>query len=150
MKVYLGTDHRGFELKEKLKAWLLAEGYEVEDLGAHEYAPDDDYPVMSERVGRAAAADAGSRGILLCGSGAGAVAAANKIRGIRASIGFDEGQVKAGRNDDDMNVLVIAADFISPERAEKLVKAFLETPFDKHTHRYQHRINQIKELEERG
>ncbi len=150
MKVYLAADHRGFELKEKIKKSLQEEDRQVDDLGAHEYREDDDYPLYAERVGRAIQVDPESRGILFCGSGVGATAAVNKIRGVRASVGFDPEQVSAGRHDDDMNVLVIAADFTSTERAESLIESFLETSFDQRTGRYQHRINQIKELEERS
>lgn len=148
MKVFIATDHRGFKLKEKLKAWLEEDGRDVQDLGAHEYIEDDDYPFYAERVGRAVRDDPESRGVLLCGSGAGGVAAVNKVRGIRASVGLSVEMVAAGRHDDDLNVLVIAADFTSLERAKELTQAFLGTQFDEHTERYRHRISQIREIEE--
>ena len=147
MKVYLGTDHRGFELKNKLKTWLASQGYEIEDIGAHKYSLDDDYPVYAEKLGSRVSSDTGSMGVLLCGSGAGAVAAVNKIRGIRASVGLSPEQVRAGRHDDDLNVLVIAADFTEEKEARKMIESFLKTSFDTTQQRYQRRINQIKELE---
>lgn len=150
MRIYVGSDHRGFELKEKIKKWLRSQGYGFEDVGALAYEPNDDYPLYTEKVGRAVSTSRQSKGILLCGSGVGAVAAANKIRGVIASVGFLPEQVKAGRHDDDMNVLVLAADFISQEQAIEIITAFLTTSFDKTQERYQRRIDQIKVLEQDG
>lgn len=124
MKIYLGTDHRGFKLKEQLKMWLGEIGHEVIDMGAVVFDPNDDYPLIAEKLGKAVADTLGSRGILLCGSGVGASVAVNKIDGIRAAIGISEAEVKAGRHDDDMNVLVLAADEISFETAKKLAAIF--------------------------
>jgi RpiB/LacA/LacB family sugar-phosphate isomerase len=149
MKVYIGTDHRGFRLKESLKQWLAKEGYVVEDVGAGELDTNDDYPIFAEKVGRAVVSDSDSRGILLCGSGVGAVAAVNKIDGVRGSVGFSKEQVHDGRNDDDMNILVIAADHTSEEVAQEMIKEFIETVFDVSQPRYQRRIDQITELENR-
>lgn len=147
--IYIGSDHRGFKLKEKLHSWLEDEGYEVADIGAREHDKDDDYPVFAGRLGRSVVKDANGRGVLLCGSGVGAVAAVNKLDGIRGSVGFNKEQVAAGRHDDDMNVLVIAADYINEKKAQELVRVFLETEFDSETERYQRRIDQITELEEK-
>ena len=147
MKVYLGTDHRGFKLKERIIRWLNGQDYEVEDVGAATYDENDDYPVYAEKLGSRVSSDTGSMGVLLCGSGAGAVAAVNKIRGIRASVGLSPEQVRAGRHDDDLNVLVIAADFTEEKEARKMIESFLKTSFDTTQQRYQRRINQIKELE---
>lgn len=150
MKVYLGSDHRGFRLKEELKIWLLENHIAGEDLGAYEFDPDDDYPVFSGKVAKAVVSDLkkglDAKGVLLCGSGVGADAAANKFDGIRASIGINIEQVKAGRRDDDMNVLVIAADLTSKKEAKEMVKAFLETDFIKNE-RHQRRLLQIKKIE---
>ena len=147
MKIYLGTDHRGFKLKERIIRWLDGQDYEVEDVGATTYDENDDYPVYAEKLGSRVSSDTGSMGVLLCGSGAGAVAAVNKIRGIRASVGLSPEQVRAGRHDDDLNVLVIAADFTEEKEARKMIESFLKTSFDTTQQRYQRRINQIKELE---
>ena len=146
MKIYIGADHRGFKLKEELKLWLINLGYEVVDMGAVVFDPNDDYPLVAEKLGKAVTNTSGSMGILLCGSGVGASAAVNKIDGIRAAIGISETEVKAGRHDDDMNVLVLAADETSLEAAKKLVAIFVRTPFGQAS-RYSRRLEQIKKIE---
>ena len=146
MKVYLGTDHRGFALKEKIKGWLSQWGFSFSDLGAYELDPKDDYPLYAEKVGVVVGKEEGTRGILLCGSGVGVDVAANKLDGVRASIGKNPEQVKAGRNDDDMNILVIAADFTKEEEAKEMIKVFLETKFAG-KERFIRRLDEIKKLE---
>lgn len=146
MKVFLGADHRGFKLKELLKPWMISQGYDVADVGALKLDPDDDYPIIAEKLGKAVAKIAGSLSVLLCGSGVGASAAVNKIDGIRGSIGISVSQVRAGRHDDDMNVLVLAADAVSFKQAQTMVRTFLSTPFVK-TPRYQRRLREIRLLE---
>ena len=129
MKIYLGTDHRGFALKEKISRWLFDWGYTFEDLGAESLDPKDDYTVYAQRVASMVAKEDGSKGILLCGSGVGVEVAANKFDGARASLGKSPEQVRAGRSDDNMNILVLAADYTKDEEAKKMVQAFLETKF---------------------
>lgn len=146
MKLFIGSDHRGFKLKQELKTWLKNKNYETIDVGALTYDSIDDYPMVSEKLGRAVSAIPDRRGILLCGSGVGASAAVNKINGIRAAIGINPRQVKAGRHDDNMNILVLAADETSEKLAKQIVEAFLTTKYHK-TQRYERRINQIKKLE---
>ena len=151
MKVYIGADHRGFELKEKIAKWLFDWGYKFEDMGADRFDLGDDYTVYAERVasivGRSSTAYATvDKGILLCGSGVGVGVVANKFDGVRASIGKSVEQVKAGRNDDDMNVLVIASDYTNEEDAKKLVKVFLETKFSGKP-RYKKRLSDIEKIE---
>ncbi len=147
MKVYLGADHRGFELKEKVRAWLEKHDYPHEDMGAYELNEKDDYTLYAEKVALVVANEKDARGILMCGSGVGVDIAANKFDGVRASIGKEPDQVKAGRNDDDMNVLVIAADFTSDEMAKEMVKVFLESEFSGKV-RYVRRLEEIKRIEE--
>lgn len=146
MKVYLGADHRGFELKEKIKSWLANE-YNIVDHGAWEYNKDDDYTLYAEKVASVVADETSSRGILFCGSGVGVDVTANKIDGVRASIGKEAEQVKAGRGDDDMNVLVIAADYTDEKEAKNMIKKFLETEFDGKV-RHKRRLADIKKIEE--
>ncbi len=145
--IYLGADHRGYHLKEKLTQWLFDWGEKFEDLGADHLDPDDDYPVYAEKVASVVADDPKSKGILLCGSGVGVDVVANKFDGIRASIGKSPAQVTAGRRDDDMNLLVLAADFTEESEAKKMVKAFLKTKFDRAS-RHQKRLEDIKRIEE--
>src|SRR3989304_5391868 len=103
MKIYLGADHKGFELKEKIKQWF--DDYEWYDLGNLIYDQNDDYTTYAKLVAQKIQEDKNSLGILLCGSGVGVDIVANKFDGVRSSIGKNIDQVKAGRNDDNMNVL---------------------------------------------
>ncbi|MFH1863899.1 MAG: RpiB/LacA/LacB family sugar-phosphate isomerase [bacterium] len=146
MKIYLGADHRGYELKEKIAKWLFEWGYDFLDVGAQSLDPTDDYTKYASEVASLVAGNKGSKGIILCGSGVGAVVVANKFDGIRAGIGISPEQVKAGRNDDDMNVLVIAADYTDEYEAKDMVKAFLETKFGK-KERYKRRLKEISKIE---
>lgn len=144
MKVYLGADHRGFELKEKLKAQIR--GHEIIDLGAHELDPNDDYTTYALEVAKKVASQE-PLGILVCGSGVGMDIVANKIDGVRASVGKQKEQVVAGRHDDDMNVLVLSADYTSEDEAMNMVNAFLGTQFSGEE-RHKRRLLHIKEIEE--
>ena len=146
MRIYIGADHRGYELKEKIVQWLFDMEYACQDRGAHSLDPNDDYSKYAEEVASFVAKSEGSRGILLCGSGVGVDIMANKFDGIRASIGKDVAQVEAGRNDDDMNVLVIAADFTDEKDAKAMLIAFLETKFAGKA-RYERRLREIEEIE---
>ena len=147
--IYLGADHRGFELKEKIKQWLSEWGYSFEDMGALEYNKDDDYPDFAKAVAEKVAGEAGdagdNRGILICGSGVGVVIAANKTKGIRAGTAISAQQMKDSVSDEDTNVLGISADYLSGQ-AQEIVKTFLETKFSGEE-RHIRRINKIKELE---
>ncbi len=146
MKIYIGADHRGFQLKEKLAKFLFESGYQFTDMGATFFNHEDDYTLYSSEVASLVAKEKEAMGIILCGSGVGADVTANKFDGVRASIGKNEEQVKAGRKDDDMNVLVIAADYTSDEEAQKLVKAFLRTKFD-NAKRHKKRLDDIQKIE---
>jgi ribose 5-phosphate isomerase B len=147
MKIYIGSDHRGFELKEKIIKVLKKWGDELVDMGAHHYDQKDDYTLYAEKVALMVKDNLGSFGILLCGSGVGVDVVANKFDGIRASIGKNPKQVKAGRSDDDMNILVIPSDYTSEDEAKELVRAFLGTEF-KGNVRYKKRLEEIKRIEE--
>jgi ribose 5-phosphate isomerase B len=146
MKIYIGADHRGFELKENVKKWLTNWGYPFEDMGAFEYNKDDDYPDFAEAVSRQVVANIGSRGLLICGSDIGIAVAANKIKGIRAGGATITEQVIAAVNDDDINVLSLGADFLKEVEAQEIVKAYLETAFAAQE-RHIRRIEKIKKLE---
>lgn len=149
MKIYIGADHRGFELKAKIKKYLYENNYEFEDLGALNLNPDDDYPVYAELVGKKVQANPDSFGILLCGSGVGVEVAANKFDEVRAATGNSVDQVKAGRHDDNMNVLVIASDFTDETKAKDLTKAFLETEFGNEK-RFNRRLAEIAKIEKKN
>lgn len=146
MKIFIGADHRGYELKEKIAKWLFEMEYPYQDLGAYHLDPNDDYPKYAEQVASLVAATEGSRGVLLCGSGVGVDVVANKFDGVRSSIGKSVPQVEAGRNDDNMNVLVIAADFTTEKEAKAMLIAFLETKYAEKA-RFEKRLQEIKEIE---
>jgi ribose 5-phosphate isomerase B len=149
MTIYLGADHRGFALKEKLKQMLAGEGYDIVDCGAAALVPDDDYPdyarAVAEMVGKGLG-DGNDRGILICGSGFGMDIAANKFRAVRAVLPMSPDHAYQARHDDDANVLALAADFTDEAMAEKIVKTFLSTPFAKEE-RYRRRLEKIAKSE---
>lgn len=146
--IYIGADHRGYELKEKLKAYLTELNIILEDLGAKELIADDDYPDYALMVARKVAEDSeNNRGILICGSGVGVDIVANKIKGIRSALCFDAKQAQASRNDDNANILSLPADYISEDLAKEITKAWLETPFSGSEH-YMRRVEKIKKIEE--
>jgi ribose 5-phosphate isomerase B len=143
MKVYIGADHRGYDLKEKIKKYLS--NYELEDMGAYELNPNDDYTLFAEKVA-SMVADTDAMGILMCGSGVGVDIVANKFDGVRSSIGKSPEQVEAGREDDDMNILVIAADFTKEKEARDMIEMFLKTKFSGKA-RYKKRLRDIEKIE---
>ncbi len=146
MKIYIGADHRGFKLKSEVATWLFKWGYKFVDIGADFLDPSDDYTIYAQEVASLVANDKSSKGILICGSGVGVEVVANKFDGVRASIGKSKEQVRAGRNDDDMNVLVIASDYTTEEEAKEMVKVFLETDFSGKK-RYKKRLQEIEKIE---
>jgi len=128
MKIYIGTDHAGYVLKEKIVTVLKAQGHEVIDEGAYTYEEEDDYPDFAITVGEKVVMERG-KGILVCGSGVGMVAAVNKVRGVRAGLCFTPKEAYCGRNDDDMNVLCLSANLVDEDTNREVMKTFLETPF---------------------
>lgn len=146
MKIFIGADHRGFAVKNELRVWLINQGYEVIDSGNTSLDENDDFPVFAKNVAREVQNDPNARGIVLCGSGVGVDVAANKVNGVRCSLGLNAQQVTAGRSDDDMNVLAFAVDFTPLEQIQEMIAAFLRTPF-LGEERMLRRINQIKDLE---
>jgi ribose 5-phosphate isomerase B len=145
-KIFLGADHGGYELKEKIATWLFDLNYDFEDMGADHFDPTDDYPKYAENVASMVAKRPHSKGVLLCKSGVGVEVVANKFDGIRAAIGKNVLQVKAGRRDDDMNVLVIASDFTDVKEARGMLIAFLETKYDDSV-RHERRLEDIEKIE---
>jgi ribose 5-phosphate isomerase B len=147
MKVYIGSDHRGFHLKEKIAKWLFDWGYKYEDIGAQKLDPKDDYPKYASEVASLVVEDKNSLGIVLCGSGVGVDVVANKFNGVRAGTGIDSQQIREARADDNINILVIAADHTSDDSAKEMIKVFLETKFDEKT-RHKRRLEDIRRIEE--
>ncbi len=147
-RVYIGSDHGGFELKRQLVAYLKANGYEVVDDGPVTYYKDDDYPDYVKKVCKDVLASKSS-GILVCKYSHGVAIAANKVRGIYASSCWNEESARMARNDGNTNILCLSGSLTKPSDAEKIAKAWLETAFSGEE-RHQRRINKIKEIEERG
>jgi ribose 5-phosphate isomerase B len=142
MRVYLGSDHAGFELKAHLVAYLPGRGYEVVDLGAHELDPEDDYPAYCIGTGQRVVADPGSLGIVIGGSGNGEQIAANKVVGVRAALVWNEETARLAREHNDANVVSIGARQHPRDEATALVELFLRTEFS-HGERHVRRIAEI-------
>jgi ribose 5-phosphate isomerase B len=147
VRVALGADHGGFELKEEIKELLNNTGKEVIDVGAHCYDPDDDFPDSAIAVARQVAQGKAERGIIICGSGVGACVAANKIKGIRASVCHDLYSASQGVEHDNMNVLCLGGRIVDPELARELVSAFLNANYINEG-KYKRRVDKILKLEE--
>jgi len=147
MKIYLASDHAGFDLKEKLKTFLAESGHEVVDGGAYQHDESDDYPDFVVPVAQSVSGDGSSRAIILGGSGQGEAIAANRILGVRAVLyyGGPLDIVKVSREHNDANILSLAARFVNEKEAKEAVKLFLETPFSEDM-RHQRRIKKIDEL----
>src|SRR6185369_2105149 len=147
MKVALGADHAGVELKERVKALLVALKHEVLDLGTFSADPVD-YPDFAEKVGLAVRGGKAERGILVCGSGVGASIAANKIPGVRAGLCHDHYSAHQGVEHDDMNVLVMGGRVIGESVALELVSAFVDSKYTAED-RHQRRLEKVKAIEGR-
>lgn len=146
MHVHIATDHAAFELKEHLVAHLREAGHEVIDHGAHTYDALDDYPPFCFECGEAVVADPGSLGIVLGGSGNGEQIAANKVRGVRAALAWNESTARLAREHNNANVVAIGARQHSLEEAAALADAFLATPFSE-DERHQRRIDLLTRYE---
>ena len=147
MKIVVGSDHAGFELKQNLVPYLRDLGHEVMDVGTDSGASVD-YPDYAQSVAEAVRDGQAERGILLCGSGVGASVAANKIPGIRAGLCHDTYSAHQGVEHDDMNVLVLGARVIGQELAHELVRAFLGAEFTGEE-RHRRRLGKVQMLERR-
>lgn len=147
MKIFVGADHNGFEMKQVLIEALVRSGHQVIDQGDKKLNPDDDFPQFAERVVRAMQADAGpdTKGVLICGSGQGMCIAANRFKGIRASLIWNVHEAHAARNDDDSNILCLPARSISSEEAIRIAEAWLATPFAGAA-RFKRRISELDKL----
>lgn len=148
MKIYLASDHAGFDLKEAVKAYLVLKSLEVEDCGNLQKIEDDDYPDWIGKAAERVSVEPGSIGIVFGKSGEGEAIVANKFKNIRAVIGFNPENVKLTREHNDANILCLGAQFISPELGRELIDIFLNTPFS-NEERHVRRINKIKAIEDK-
>jgi len=146
MRVYLGSDHAGFELKASLIEHLKSIGHDPVDCGARAYDPDDDYPQPCITAASMTVADAGSLGVVIGGSGNGEQIAANKVAGVRAALVWSDETARLAREHNDANVIAIGARNHPEDDARRFVELFLATPFS-HDPRHVRRIGQISEYE---
>ncbi len=147
MRIAIGSDHAGFEMKEDLAAFLRQIGHQVVDVGTHSTDPVD-YPDFAEALGKVLLEGQADRGVLICGSGVGASVAANKLPGIRAGLCHDTYSAHQGVEHDDINVLVMGARVIGPELAREILKAYLEADFTGEE-RHRLRMKKVRALERR-
>lgn len=145
MKIFLGSDHNGFHLKEKIFAYLVKHGYDVEDVGDKALDPDDDFPEFAQAAALKVLGEDNARAILLCGGGQGMAMAANRFRGIRASVVWDAFEAKMTRNDNDSNVLCLPSRVLDENEWEGIIETWLNTPFAGAV-RFKRRNAQIDEL----
>ena len=149
MRVHLGSDHAGFELKQRLVARLTELGHEPVDHGPKEYDAVDDYPPYVLRAAQGAAGDAGSLGVVIGGSGNGEAIAANKVKGVRCALAHSEETASLGRQHNDANVVSIGARMHDEATAIRLVEVFLATPFSQ-DERHIRRIEMLTSYETTG
>lgn len=149
MKIFLGADHQGFHLKEQVFAYLVKRGYDVEDVGDQLYDLDDDFPQFAQSAALKiiASDDKDPRGILICGGGQGMAMAANRFKGIRASVVWDAFEAKMTRNDNDSNVLCLPSRILDVEDAgwQGIIETWIATPFADAA-RFKRRNAQLDEL----
>ena len=147
MRVAVGADHAGFNLRETVISTIEAAGHQVVDLGAHAYDAEDDYPDRAAPVAEAVMSGDVDRGVIVCGSGIGAAVTANKFRGVRASICHDTYSAAQGVVHDDMNVLCIGGRVVGDAIATELVKSFLSAEMGEEV-RYHRRLDKLTAIEE--
>ncbi len=145
MRIAVGSDHAGYPLKEHLASWLAEKGHAVYDLGTHSSDPVD-YPDYAAAVARAVLDGRADRGVVVCGSGAGAAIAANKLQGIRAGVAHDSYTAHQMVEHDDVNVLALGSRVVGEALAEDLVEDFIEAKFSRED-RHVRRLDKIRALE---
>lgn len=145
MKIAMGSDHAGFELKEAVKAKLEEEGHEVEDVGTHS-SESTDYPPFAARAAGLVARGDAEKGVIVCGSGVGVSIVANKVDGIRAVNAHDPAEAEMSRRHNDANVVTLSGARLTPDDAAPIVETFLSTGFD--GGRHARRVGEITEVEQ--
>ncbi|HEY4694506.1 MAG TPA: RpiB/LacA/LacB family sugar-phosphate isomerase [Candidatus Nanoarchaeia archaeon] len=147
MKIYLASDHGGFELKEKIKKHLEEAGRQVIDLGPEELNPEDDFPDFAVPLAEKVAQDQENLGIVLCRNGVGVEVAANKIDGVRAALSWEPQHAASSREDDNSNVLALPADYLEEKKAFEIVDKWVSTPY-KGEARFERRLKKIEKEED--
>jgi ribose 5-phosphate isomerase B len=149
MRVFLASDHAGFDLKATLLEHLTGQGHDTVDCGAHTYDPEDDYPAPCIEAGTRTVATPGSLGVVIGGSGNGEQIAANKVRGVRAALVWNDETARLARLHNNANIISIGARNHPVEDALRFVDLFLATPFSEEA-RHQRRIDEVARYEETG
>ena len=145
-KIYVGSDHAGFEFKEKIKSYLTKDGYILNDMGPYEYDKDDDYPDFALRVAGNVSTHKDSIGILICGTGAGMAIVANKVKGVRAAEVYDLYSAKMSREHNNANIISLRARDFNFAKIKKIVNAWLKAEFPGEE-RHERRIRKIIHFE---
>lgn len=146
MKVFIASDHGGYELKNTLVKNLVEKGYDTTDLGPENFDPEDDFPDITRTLCASVADSVGSLGVLLCRNGVGVSIAANKFKKIRCALSFNAKHAQSAKTDDNANVLALPADYLTKSDALNIVLAFLTTPFS-NDGRFIRRIVKVEALE---
>ncbi len=146
MKLAIGADHAGFDLKSQIVPWLEASGHQVIDVGAHNLDPTDDFPDFAAAVGHSLTADDAERGVMICGSGVGASIASNKVSGVRASLCHDTYTARQGVEHNNMNVICLGGRVIGIETAKEVIAAFVGACYMPED-RFQRRIDKVSAIE---
>jgi ribose 5-phosphate isomerase B len=147
--IYIGSDHRGFNLKESVKKYLGESGYTITDVGNMSLVPDDDYPDFAAQVAEKVGMDPdGSKGIVFCGSGVGVDIVANKFPRIRCVLAMNPDQAYMSRTDDDTNVLALSSELLDDYAAKTIIATWLQTPFSGDV-RHMRRIAKIRDIEQK-
>jgi ribose 5-phosphate isomerase B len=150
MRVAIGSDHAGYQLKEHLRTWMAAREIDVRDVGAQTFDPADDYPDFARAVADLVRTEQVDLGVLICSTGVGSCITANKFRGVRAALVHEAFSARMSRLHNDANVLCLGASTVAPRYAEEILAAWLETPFsgDERHRRRLHKVAQIEARED--
>ena len=146
MKIVIGSDHGGYELKKEIVKFLKDAKYAVEDMGTHS-KDSCDYPMIGFEVAKAVSGGKAERGILICKTGVGMAIIANKLHGIRAAACYDKEMAKSSREHNDCNIIVLAANYTNIAKAKDILKIWMKTAHA--GDRHERRVKQIKEIESR-
>ena len=149
MKLAVGADHAGLDMKSQIIPWLRQEGHEVVDVGAHTLDPADDFPDFAAAVGQTLDGGEAERGVMICGSGVGATIASNKVSGVRAALCHDTYTARQGVEHNDMNVLCLGGRVIGIETAKEVISAFVGASFTPEE-RFLRRIDKVSRIEQGG
>ena len=149
MKLAVGADHAGLELKSQIIPWLRQAGHDVVDVGAHSLDPADDFPDFAAAVGRTLMGGGADRGVMICGSGVGAAIASNKVSGVRAALCHDTYTARQGVEHNNMNVLCLGGRVIGIETAKEVISAFVGASFCPEE-RFLRRIDKVGRMEQGG